>query len=135
MHTDYASFAPRVALGSGERDSGWYERVYLGLERPRTYLWGFPGEARLGSMEDIAARTRAPRLRFVNKVDAPMDVSDWFAGSRTQGAPAYASGATAPAPSPTSTERSTIVDLQAAGWSFAALDSKGGVWVWGESPL
>ena len=127
MGTDFSFFSQQVAVGSGKDDAGWYERVYLGLKKPRTYLWGSTGEARLGSLSDIAARTRAARMSFVRKVEKPMNVSDWFNGTT----PAPVQGTSTPNKG-VPADRASMVDLQAGGWSFAARDSKGGVWVWGE---
>lgn len=71
-------------------------------------------------------------------VDTPMDVTDMFdANSNTRertwranlqqapGTARYHDDAEPPAPV-------GIVDLQAGGWSFAARDMQGAIWVWGE---
>lgn len=93
---------------SGGRDAGWFRRVYLGLTRPHAYLWGEATGSRLTSLPERDSNYRWSLAR-------PYDVSRAFTvPSRDE-------------------EREPIglVEMQAGGWSFAARDAAGNVWVWG----
>lgn len=121
------SYRPSVALSKpSEDDSHWFQRVYLGLWRPRVYLWGANENGRLGAIPGVDPNRWS-------SVPAPADATPSFKAP----APKY------PADSLASDDegeqlvegecRERIVDLQTGGWSYTARDAKGGVWVWGKS--
>ncbi|CAK9785467.1 RCC1/BLIP-II protein [Cutaneotrichosporon oleaginosum] len=104
--------APRSEDGRNSRDAGWFKRVYLGLTRPHVYLWGEGTQSRLTSLAD----TGMNRYRW--NLPRPYDVARAFS---------------LPVPTtPGEREPVGVVELQAGGWSFAARDAAGNVWVWGQ---
>ncbi|GMK59581.1 hypothetical protein CspeluHIS016_0801870 [Cutaneotrichosporon spelunceum] len=104
--------APRSEGGRNARDAGWFKRVYLGLTKPHVYLWGEATQSRLTSLPDSGTN------RYRWNVPRPYDISRAF---------------TLPNPLiPGERETVGLVELQAGGWSFAARDAVGNVWVWGQ---
>ncbi|WVQ98829.1 hypothetical protein IAU59_005960 [Kwoniella sp. CBS 9459] len=128
--------------------SGWWKRVYLGLLRPKAYVWGSSDNSRLGSAD------RGSERRFSRFVDIPCEISwdldpdsdttktgktwvEHFKDSLASRVGGSGGGAS-------TLEREDgagniqegmgrgVVDLQAGGWSFTARTSDGAVWVWGQ---
>ncbi|KAL1413473.1 hypothetical protein Q8F55_001242 [Vanrija albida] len=153
---DFAYRAEALALAAPKRNgpatesSGWFKRVYLGLHRPRAYVWGENANSRLGDLNNAPGGTH----RWTRSVNTPMDIADSFEpghrgrqwGARQAELDERLSRHSPPR-SPVHSRSSTpgsdhspdrrprpvrLVDLQAGGWSFAARDIRGGVWVWGQ---
>ncbi|BEI79965.1 hypothetical protein CcaverHIS002_0104940 [Cutaneotrichosporon cavernicola] len=104
--------APHSEEGRNARDASWFKRVYLGLTRPHVYLWGEATQSRLTALPDNGMN------RYRWNVPRPYDVARAF---------------TLPnAAIPGEREPIGLVELQAGGWSFAARDAAGHVWVWGQ---
>lgn len=118
------SYRPSIALSKpSQDDTHWFQRVYLGLWRPRVYLWGSSGNHRLAAVPGIDLRR--------STVPAPADATPSFkAPTSRHPADSLASEGEQAAAEGESRER--IVELQTGGWSYTARDAKGGVWVWGE---
>lgn len=120
MQDDFSYSAANLGLAAprpnedgarDSRDAGWFKRVYLGLTRPRVYLWGEATGSRLTAL----AAGDIQRYRW--SLSRPYDVTRAF---------------TLPSPNPgNDREPVGLVELQAGGWSFAARDAAGNVWVWG----
>lgn len=120
------SYRPSIALSKpSEDDSHWFQRVYLGLWRPRVYLWGANENSRLAAVPGVDVN------RF-SSVPAPADATPSFKAPPPK-YPADSLAADGEESEKVEGEcRERIVDLQTGGWSYTARDAKGGVWVWGE---
>lgn len=125
--------------------SGKARMLWMGLKRPRVYVWGSSSGGRLG------LPIRSPHLsyhRSFSCVPYPVEITSSFTrlSSSVSNAPKI--------PYPTSTLTSTsvlsspsssidedgdidpshpgIIELRSGGFGFSARDSTGGVWLWGQ---
>ncbi|WVR05291.1 hypothetical protein IAU60_002304 [Kwoniella sp. DSM 27419] len=114
--------------------SDWWKRVYLGLLRPKAYVWGDSNNDRLGGAGGINSTTR----RFGQAVDRPARIQwDADASSRTwkdslRDSLAAVTGNSRGPDQEQAKAFAGAVELQAGGWSFTARCSDGSVWVWGQ---
>lgn len=99
---------------SGDSQSRY---LWLGLKRPRVYVWGSSQDGRLGLP---IASEHLSYYRQRSSVPYPVEITSSFrtpgGGSEQNEEEGLGGG---------------IVELRAGGWGFAARDSSGGVWVWG----
>ncbi|WWC60959.1 uncharacterized protein I303_103536 [Kwoniella dejecticola CBS 10117] len=129
---------PSTSHPSAISTSNWWKRVYLGLLRPKAYVWGSSDNNRLGGAEAHTTK------RFNRFVDLPSEISwnpspdgtskTWSEGLQDSLTSAI-SGKTADQDGGLDKVvcgANGIVDLQAGGWSFTARQSDGSVWVWGQ---
>lgn len=120
------SYRPSIALSKpSEDDTHWFQRVYLGLWKPRVYLWGANENNRLAAVPGVDG------FRW-STVPAPADATPSFKASAAQHPADSLASETDGDTSTDDESRERIVDLQTGGWSYTARDAKGGVWVWGE---
>lgn len=95
---------------SGSSSSSRSRHLWVGLKRPRVYVWGSSQDGRLGLP---IASEHLSYYRQRSSVPYPVEITSSFRSPESQ----QGIGG--------------IVELRAGGWGFAARDSSGGVYVWG----
>jgi hypothetical protein len=130
------SYNPQT-LAPATAGSGWSKRLYIGLSHPEPYVWGSADNDRLGLPE----RRGPGGGRIVNhtrRVARPESLSGSFRSHRDGGARRWQDRLRADLQTGLQRKKGEergsagIVEMQAGGWSFAARDMEGVVWVWGE---
>ncbi|WWC69286.1 uncharacterized protein I206_103224 [Kwoniella pini CBS 10737] len=123
-------------------NSNWWKRVYLGLLKPKSYVWGSSDNNRLGGAE-----LNNNNKRFGRFIDLPSEIN-WinskqgknknWSESLKDSLTFAISGITSSSTQISSNQDifgdndAGVVDLQAGGWSFTARQSDGSIWVWGQ---
>lgn len=130
------SYNPHT-LAPATPGSGWSKRLYIGLSRPEPFVWGSADNDRLGLPE----RRGPGGGRIINhsrKVNRPQSLAGSFKNREEGGSRTWIERLGADLRIGHDLEEGKkgekgIVEMHAGGWSFAARDKDGIVWVWGMS--
>jgi hypothetical protein len=116
------------------------------MSSPQPYVWGSSERSRLGNATDprygLAVRSRRPYIDTPARLEIGTGGMTW--GENLQRDIVDAFQATSGTESVRAKDvdngagdgerRAAVVEMVAGGWSFAARDQEGGVYVWGMSP-
>ncbi|KAI9637852.1 regulator of chromosome condensation 1/beta-lactamase-inhibitor protein II [Dioszegia hungarica] len=122
------SFNPHT-LAPSTPGSGWSKRLYVGLSQPEPFVWGSTENDRLGLPAQVrpgGGRT----MSYAARVLRPHSLAGQFGGSGRR----WIERLTLDLQGRGVEDKRdlAIVEMQAGGWSFAARDVEGKVWVWGQ---
>ncbi|WVW82946.1 hypothetical protein I302_104961 [Kwoniella bestiolae CBS 10118] len=122
---------------------GWWKHVYLGLLKPKAYVWGSSDNNRLGGAELATTRNHRRYIDIPSEISwntSEGKVKNWNENLKDSLITALSSKVQPEEGDVVEREgeegggrrRSGVVELQAGGWSFTARQSDGSVWVWGQ---